>query len=244
MNTVFTCSFDDGHPSDMKLAGLLVKYGLNATFFIPHRNREGLPVMSTGQLRELALQFEIGSHTLDHCYLRTVDKDEAVRQITEGKKKLEDQLGAAVHGFCYPGGSYNAPHAQMVKAAGFEYARTTVNLRFDAGDRDYEMPTTIQFYPHPSSVYLRNFIRGGNWDRRTNGLRLALQFKDWNERLIALFDYACEQKALFHLWGHSWEIDALDAWPVIDRFLAHVAERVVRQNRLTNRQLAARTYSA
>lgn len=243
MDTVFTCSFDDGHPSDMKLAELLVKNGLSATFFIPIRNREGLPVMSTGQLRELARQFEIGSHTLDHCYLRTVDRDEAVRQITEGKKNLEDQLGSEVHGFCYPGGAYQAPHAQMVRAAGFEYARTTMNLRFDAGDRGFEMPTTIQFYPHPPSVYLRNFIRGGTWDRRTNGLRLALQCKDWNERLIALFDHARAQKALFHLWGHSWEIDALDAWPAIDRFLAYVAEHVARQNRLTNRQLATRTYS-
>ncbi|HEV7816478.1 MAG TPA: hypothetical protein VGP06_15440, partial [Janthinobacterium sp.] len=69
MNAIFTCSIDDGSPSDMKMAELLYKYSLNGTFFIPMANREGKPVMSAGQIRDIGKQFEIGSHTLDHCYL-------------------------------------------------------------------------------------------------------------------------------------------------------------------------------
>src|SRR3989442_15889037 len=86
MNGVFTCSIDDGHPSDLKIAELLSKNCLNGTFFIPIKNREGLPVLSKSQIRDIGRQFEIGSHTYDHCYLRNVGVEEAFYQITEGKK--------------------------------------------------------------------------------------------------------------------------------------------------------------
>ena len=51
----------------------------------------------------------------------------------------------------------------MVRAAGFRYARTTVNLCFDPGTDPFQMPTTVQFYPHDRSVYLRNFAKAGGW---------------------------------------------------------------------------------
>jgi hypothetical protein len=242
MNALFTCSTDDGHPLDMKMAELLDKSGLNGTFFIPIHNREGPPVMSTQEIREIARQFEVGSHTCDHCYLRTVRPDEARRQIRNGKQQLEDQLGQAVAGFCYPGGAYTAAHSAMVRAAGFEYARTTMNLRFDPGESRFEIPTTIQFYPHPRAVYARNFLRGGCWTERTTGLGLALQHKNWLERVYALFDHACQHDTTFHVWAHSGDIDQLHAWADLERFFVYVATRITRQNRLTNQQLVARTY--
>lgn len=242
MSTVFTFSTDDGHPSDVKMAELLDKNGLNGTFYIPITNREGLPVMSKAQLREVGRQFEIGSHTYDHCYLKTVDLVEANRQITEGKKQLENLLGKAITGFSYPGGKYREAHAAMVQSAGFEYARTSMNLCFDAGFSRFEIPTTIQFYPHSKVVYMRNFFWAGNWGKRTDALRLALQHNDWLERMYALFDYSCQQETVFHLWAHSDDIDKLDAWNEIDRFFAYVAKKVRLQNRLTNQQLASKEY--
>jgi peptidoglycan/xylan/chitin deacetylase (PgdA/CDA1 family) len=242
MSIAFTCSIDDGHPSDLKMANLLSKHGLNGTFFVPIKNREGPPVMSRGQIREIGRRFEIGSHTYDHCFLKNVDLTEAHYQITEGKKRLEDLLGRAVTGFCYPGGKYRQGDADMVKAAGFGYARTTMNLCFDAGDNPFEMPTTVQFYPHDRNVYLRNFARFGKWMERRNGLRIAVQHKDWIERLYAMFDHAASRGGSFHLWGHSKDIDQLNAWREMDRFLGHVASRVAPEQRLSNEQLAARYF--
>jgi peptidoglycan/xylan/chitin deacetylase (PgdA/CDA1 family) len=242
MSAVFTCSTDDGHPSDMKMAELLSKNGLNGTFFIPIKNREGLPVMSKAQIRNLGRQFEIGSHTYDHCYLKNVDLVEANRQITEGKKQLEDLLGTTVTGFCYPGGKYRDAHAAMVQSAGFKYARTTMNLCFDTGHSRFEIPTTIQFYPHPKAVYLRNFVKAGRWRNRTNGLKLALRHSNWLERLYALFDYSCKQESVFHLWAHSDDIDKFKAWSELDQFFAYVAKKVAIENRLSNQQLALREF--
>jgi peptidoglycan/xylan/chitin deacetylase (PgdA/CDA1 family) len=241
MGPVFTCSIDDGHPSDMKTADLLQKHGLNGTFFIPIRNCEGDAVLTGAQIRELGRRFEIGSHTYDHCYLKRVDIWQAYHQIHDGKRRLEDLLGASVNGFCYPGGRYTRRDVELVKACGFTYARTTMNLRFDAGDKPYEMPTTLQFYPHDRAVYLRNFAGSGCWARRIDGLRLSLQHANWIQRLYAMFDHACRHGGTFHLWGHSRQIDQLSAWHDIDAFFGYVAERVAQPRRVNNEQLAART---
>jgi peptidoglycan/xylan/chitin deacetylase (PgdA/CDA1 family) len=242
MSIVFTCSIDDGHPSDLKMAELLSKHGLQATFFVPINNREQFPVMMPAQIRELGKHFEIGSHTQDHAFLKDIPITDAHYQIWEGKKQLEDMLGAKVTGFCYPGGKYRQRDAEMVRACGFRYARTTKNLCFDAGDQPFEMPTTLQLYPHQRGVYLRNFARAGNWLERREGLQLALRHNNWIDRLYALFDHADTRNRAFHLWGHSRDIDQFDGWSELDRFLGHVASRVAPENRLTNGQLAARYF--
>ena len=90
---IFSLSVDDGHPLDMRMADLLRKHGMTATFHVPVRNSEGPPVLSVPHLRELAKDFEIGSHTLEHRYLARLDMHEALRQITEGKRALQDVLG-------------------------------------------------------------------------------------------------------------------------------------------------------
>jgi peptidoglycan/xylan/chitin deacetylase (PgdA/CDA1 family) len=242
MSALFSCSIDDGNPLDMRVAELLSKHGLSATFYIPVKNREGWGVLCKAGIRKLSEEFEIGSHTLDHCYLKSLSPAEARRQIYDGKAQLEDMIGKQVHGFCYPGGKYRPEHTELVASAGFTYARTTVNLCFDIGERPLEMPTTFQFFPHSRDVYLRNFLRGGNWSRRQEGLRVSLRHSDWLDRLYALFDYSVEHKGMFHLWGHSRDIERFNAWNDLDRFLAYVSARVPRRNRLDNRQLAARGF--
>lgn len=223
----------------MKTAELLHKHGLNGTFFIPMKNCEGDEVLSDAQIREIARSFEVGSHTHDHCYLKNVDIWQAYHQINDGKARLEDLLGTPVNGFCYPGGRYRLRDVELVRACRFTYARTTMNLRFDAGRKPYELPTTVQFYPHDRDVYFRNFAGSGNWFRRLSGLRIALEHDNWIMRLYALFDHACRTGGTFHLWGHSKQIDELNAWHDIDAFFAHVAERISIQDRMSNAQLVS-----
>ncbi|SNS27527.1 Polysaccharide deacetylase [Noviherbaspirillum humi] len=239
MGVLFTCSIDDGHPLDLKTAELLDKHGLSGTFYVPIKNREGPEVMNPQQIRELGRRFEIGSHTFDHCYLKHTNIWEAYDQIMDGKKMLEDVLNKPVAGFCYPGGKYQRRDVKLVEACGFDYARTTVNLRFDSGNARYEMPTTVQFFPHDRSVYLRNFAEAGQWMSRQEGLFLALQHEDWTERIFAMFDHARDTGGAFHLWWHSVEIEQVGAWQKLDGFLAYVAATISREDRITNRELAA-----
>ncbi|NEX62715.1 polysaccharide deacetylase family protein [Noviherbaspirillum galbum] len=242
MSLLFTCSIDDGHPLDMRTAELLDKHGLRATFYVPIKNREGSYVMTRENLRELSRRFEVGSHTYDHCYLRELDVRRTYYQISKGKNGLEDVLGLPINGFCYPGGKYSAKDIDMVRACGFVYARTTANLFLDAGHSRLELPTTIQFYPHSRGVYLRNYARSGDWLKRAGPLYLALRNDHWIKRLHALFDHAVEAGRVFHLWGHSKQIDELDAWDEFEAFLAHVGQQVRADARLTNGELVQRVY--
>src|SRR5690242_1731888 len=101
--------------------------------------------MTGPQLRELRKAgFEIGGHTLDHRRLVDIPLLEAEAQISEGKKRLEDLVGFAVTGFCYPGGKSNRDIRQAILHAGFQYGRTVENFRVDVGRDRLRVPTTLQ----------------------------------------------------------------------------------------------------
>ncbi len=231
-------SIDDGHPADLRMADLLMRHGMRATFYIPMRNGEGPPVLTPGAIRELARHFEIGSHTLDHRFLKRLNVLEALAQIQEGKTALEELLGKKVEGFCYPGGKYRPLHIKMVQSAGFSYARTTKNLFLSAGIKRYELPTTLQFYPHSRSIMMRNFISQGDWNQRRTALNVIGYEADWLNRLYLLVDYAARSGRVCHLWCHSLDIDKLGLWKRLDALLRFATQRYAASQRVDNSQLA------
>lgn len=240
MRPILTSSWDDGHPLDMRLAEMLHRHGFGATFFIPLSNREGLPVMTGEQLRALQLSgFEVGSHTLDHCYLTTVDDSTAASQIVRGKAELEQILGRPVPGFCYPGGKYRMSHMEQVRRAGFRYARNTENFHLRPGPNPYALPVTLQLYPHSRNVYLRNFVRHVS-SRRVGMLGAAISRSTLRERLRHTLDVTCAQGGIFHLWGHSWEMEQFGGWAELEDFLRYAAERIPQEDRLSNVSLLRR----
>src|SRR5215469_6765595 len=99
-----TTSWDDGHPLDLRLADLLRRHNISATFYIPRSAPHG--VLNEAQIRELSESFEIGAHTLDHVFLTEVDDARASRQIRDSKAWLEDVTGRPCTMFCPPAGKY------------------------------------------------------------------------------------------------------------------------------------------
>jgi len=232
--TIFTTSWDDGHPMDVKVAELLDRRGFNGTFYVPVRNAEGKPVLSTGDLAVIDRRFEIGSHTLDHLYLKGVPATLAERQVIEGKNKLENLLGHGVTGFAYPGGRYDPALQRIVSTAGFSYARTIENFRLDCGTDRFLMPTTLQMFPHQRSTYLRNLVSRGNFLRRRQLFSRAMRTPQIFALLRETLDLACQTQGIFHLWGHSYEIDSYNLWQPLDNFLSYAADRIPPHNRLNN----------
>ena len=230
----FTTSWDDGHPLDLKLAALLDRRGFGGTFYIPCRNREGLPVMPAQDVRILASRFDIGAHTRDHVYLHAIQPAEARTQVADGRKGLEDIIGKRVSGFAYPGGFHNRTLHAMVAACGFDYARTTENFRTDTGNDRFRVPTTLQLYPHGPAVYVRNFLKHGSFSLRYDAFAAILAGNTLEKRLRASLDLALRHGGIFHLWGHSWELDRIDGWKVLDEFLSYAADRIPPHRRVTN----------
>lgn len=235
----FTTSWDDGHPHDLRVAELLTKYGFQGTFYVPWRNSEGRPVMSTNELRMLGGSFEIGAHTLDHVRLGAVGNSRARGQILDGKRRLEDVLGRTLTGFCYPGGEHNARIRRLVREACFDYARTTNNFHARAGADSFRVPTTLQLYRHTPITYAKNFARRGEWGARARIACEALRAPTLEVLLRRLFDVIEARGGIFHLWGHSWELDEHGLWPVLERFLARTSTRVPPERRVHNAALYA-----
>ena len=231
---LFTTSWDDGHPLDERVADLLARHGFQGTFYVPLNNREGLPVLDPAALRRLDAGFEIGSHTSDHCCANTVPAAEWAQQVRDGKAGLEQQLGHKVAGFCYPGGKLRPGSKACVQAAGFAYARTVVNLHLDTGPDRYLLPTTLQMYPHRRAVLVRNWLRGGSLPARAPAARLALLGGGHAAQLRRLLHAALARDGVFHLWGHSWELEQHGLWGALGEFLATAAGLVPAQARVNN----------
>jgi peptidoglycan-N-acetylglucosamine deacetylase len=237
---LFTTSWDDGHPLDLRLAALMAKNNIQGTFYCPLRNVEGLPVMGPMQLRELDQQFELGSHTLDHAYANTLSAPAWAAQVRDGKAALENALGHAVPGFCYPGGKIEPGSRAAVVDAGFKFARTTVNFCVNRPTDALCLPTALQFYPHSRRVLARNLLRKGNWSDRGAVAALCLRSTDLVTRIETLLLKQAQQDAVVHLWGHSWEIEALNLWPALERVFKLVNDTVPIASRLTNHHMLQR----
>ncbi len=238
---IFTMSWDDGHGNDLRLADLLDKQGFKATFYVPGRfprggycQQDGFDVLSAPHLRELASRFELGSHTMDHVYLDDVNISEARNQIFSGKQWLEDVLGRSVPGFCYPGGHYNDALRRLVMEAGFTFARTTDDLYCGTSFDPFAMPTSFHFYARGRAHFLRLFVKRPNRIDRCGLFIATMRGRGLLNQLKLGLDHVARNGGIFHLWGHSWELDQIGGWPMLESFLNYAAERVPRANRVTN----------
>lgn len=84
--------------------------------------------MFTFQLQEAAKSplVEIGAHTMDHAWLKGLDKKTAQYQIEQSRKELQGLLNLPIESFAYPYGAFDQQATQLVKEAGFTNAVSTV----------------------------------------------------------------------------------------------------------------------
>lgn len=239
---ILTTSWDDGHPLDEKIAELLAEFDLPGTFFIPIINREQRPVLDQRAIKSLDLEFEIGSHTLDHMYLTALSSKECQHQVTAGKTLLEQIVGHPVDGFCYPGGHFNESVKKIVSDAGFKYARTTENLCFNMNSDPFRIPTTLQFYPHKRPVFLRNYLRYGSYSSKVSVLRLMLSSSNFYTSLYDLLYESSLTDRIIHIWGHSWEIEEYNLWGELRNFFKLIAS--INPRKLTLNNLIKEKYFA
>lgn len=223
----FTSSWDDGAVHDLRLAELLLKYNRKATFFIPLHNIEKREVISTQQIAMLAMDFEIGAHTMNHKYLTAISDKEAEYEIKESKKVLESIINKPVPGFCFPGGKYKPVHLQFIREAGFLYART-VNM-FDHNNDTNMMNTTLQAYNHSKYTYYKHLLKRGYVVEILRHSVAILTSNRWEELLIKIINGyytndTAEKITVIHLWGHSWEIAENSAWKQLECFLKRLTE--------------------
>jgi len=224
--TIVTTSWDDGHPCDLRLAEALAESGLPATFYVPLFGENGRPVLGSAALRAFLKQgFEIGAHTVSHQTLPELDSAGLLREVDGSKQLMEIQLGEEVRMFCYPRGRYDSRVIGSVQQSGFLGARTTGMLSQSLKFGRFEMPTSLQAFPHPPMNYLKNLIKRGNLSGLARYFSKYARSRNWVEMGKIMFDDAVREGGIWHLYGHSWELEELGLWDQLRELFSYVANR-------------------
>jgi peptidoglycan-N-acetylglucosamine deacetylase len=232
-----TTSWDDGHPLDLRVADLLTRYGIAGTFYVPKTAPRG--TMVAAEVRQLSLGFELGAHTLHHVVLTDATEQEAWQEISGSKCWLEDNTGSPSALFCPPKGRYARRHLDMIRRAGFLGFRSAELVSLDFPRRQADllvMPTTLQAYPHRVTAFAKNAIKrrafGNLWRLVVHGHSIR-----WPELVQSLLLHALDHGGVFHLWGHSWELQESDQWHRLDEALRFMSWFVPQAAPLTNGEI-------
>ena len=212
----FTLSFDDGITQDLRLIGILKKYGMdNCTFFI----NTGLvganwawvggqfnrPDVSHLRFTEEELKtgiyagFDLECHTATHPSLKALSNRRVQREIERDVMKIQEISGIRPVGMAWPGGDT-------------EFNRQNIKVILEKTDVRFARCTT----PTYAFTLPENFMR---W-------RPSCSISDGNVlELAEQFLHAdCTEDMLFYVWGHGYELDLFGTWDRFEQLVSKMAE--------------------
>lgn len=233
-----TTSWDDGHPLDLRVAELLTRYGLRGTFYVPMQS--GRAMLTPSEIRQLSTAFEIGAHTLHHEDLTRLPARVARMEIVEAKHYVEDLIGKPCAMFCFPYGKYRRRHLVFARDAGYAGVRTSelMSVAFPRSENGIAvLPTTIQATPHNALVYLRNACRRFAWRSLANYVQHA-RGSTWERAAQTFLSLVMGRGGVFHLLGHSWEVEEHGQWRQLEEVLRKLADCGGSVISLTNAELS------
>lgn len=199
-------SFDDGAKLDLRLAELLDKYNLQATFYIPgmwesYGTVKGWEPLSYEDVKYLSEHFTIGAHGLTHALLTKIPISVAEYEIYQSKILLEDLFDLDITSFCYPRGYASGPIKDVTRRY-YDSARSTLVGSIDEAEDPLWEHTTVHV------CCQRDEYMGKNWlDFAYDMLKKAQTRKN----------------AVYHVWGHSHEIERNQGWKGVEELFSVLA---------------------
>lgn len=170
-------TFDDGYRDNLVNASPLLKeFGFKAQLFlladqtIDHNNwdadgNEPTHEIISGAERQAWNEsaFEIGSHGFSHEKLTSFTEADALHELTESKKALEDEFKKKINVFAFTYGITTENSRELARRAGYDYAVNT-----DSGglllEEDPYAIFRVNIFPNENSWSL--FKKTSSWYRR------------------------------------------------------------------------------
>ena len=158
-------TFDDGFSDNFQAHEILKKYNMNATFYIitggslsnwclgaNRKNKScGDSYLNWDELSKIAKSgnIEIGSHTIDHLDLTTLDKQGQYQQLFNSKKELDEKLDINVKSFAYPYGKFNENSLSILREIGYTSATSTIAGTNQSSNNIFKLNRIRQSYDLP-----------------------------------------------------------------------------------------------
>ena len=141
---------------------------------------------------------EVASHTLHHPNLTKLNENDIVYEVEQDRKNLSNLVGYDVCGFAYPcgGTNYDMRVANAIQnRTNIKYARTIeCSYSFDLPSNMYTI--------HPTVYHI--------------------EYDKMMELAKAFIEEETDEKRLFYVGGHSYELDAWDMWDKFEEFLKYI----------------------
>ena len=206
---VFTLSFDDGVEQDIRLVSLMKAYGVKGTFnlnsgiFRDENAPYTHPLMRRLPKSEIVKLFssedtEVAVHGLVHPFWANLPAENALYDILQDRRNLEEIFRRPIRGAAYPYGSFNKTVIEQLQKAGIRYARTVRDTE------DFRLPEhwlTLDPTCHFANTRL----------------------EELTDRFLS--EESENQPMMFYVWGHSYEFEALNNWDVMERLLDRLGGR-------------------
>lgn len=238
-----TFSYDDGVEQDKRLIQLLDKYGLKCTFNL----NSGLWGMNGSvkrtifgttsivshnkipldEIRQVYINHEVASHTVNHPTLRDLPDDEVVLEVLEDAISLEKITGKKTFGLAYPNGYAPTDPVVWEKLTGMKYVPTEGDKLFFRNEHrvsDLIRKNTDLYYGRTTkSTY--------SFDLQDNLLEFnpTVAHREIEERMQLakrFVEIETDKPQLYYIWGHSYEFDVSEkAWEDFERLCEFLSNR-------------------
>lgn len=203
-----TFSFDDNVIDDIRLVGILNKYGLKGTFNLNSGHLSGVTTWRYRDLKDVShLSYceypdlynghEVACHTYRHPHLENLNRITAHNEVWLDKKILECLYGYKIRGMAYPFGTYNDEVLEVLRDNEIEYSRTVKST--------YEFGLPEEPLLWNPTCHFR--------DERV--MELAKEF----------VNASSEEDMLLYIWGHSYEVVTEEDWKAFEDLCALLSGR-------------------
>lgn len=207
---VLTLSYDDGVVQDIRLIGIMDKYGIKGTFNINsglylaedtvREKYYGRMKLSEAKKLYIGSGHEVAVHGYTHPFLERLKPEQIVCDVMRDRQDIEKQYGVVTRGMAYPYGTYSTEVIECLQKCGICYSRTTKQTE------NFKFPENWLTL-HPTCHH-----------KNKNLKELAKRFIE-NECLRD------SDAQMFYVWGHSYEFDNDDNWNVIEEFCEYIGGR-------------------
>ena len=184
-----TFSYDDGQVYDRRLIEIFNQAGFKGTFHLNSGNLNKDGYVQKAELPTLYAEHEIACHGVTHRHPRQMNQTEWLREVWQDRLTLEELTGGIVQGMSYAFGEYYPEQVEALCAMGIQYSRTVESTG------SFALPQELLRWK-PTCHHNDKLLERA-------------------EKFLHVPGY--EKMPLFYIWGHSFEFERENTWPLMEQ---------------------------